>query len=124
MKKTDDTVRVLSPDLVVMQATVHRSLGNWLHLQSTMGVQLSPRRGRDHTVQGAMGFPSALLWSSRGFISFGSLIIALQVQMVHTPPLPLQHLSIGHESEECHTQAQDDLHRTCSSETTYTAQVV
>jgi hypothetical protein len=73
--------RSVVDDLVGMQATVHRSLGNWLHLQSAMGVQLSPRRGSSQAEQGAMGFPSALLWSSRGFISFGSLIIALQARV-------------------------------------------
>lgn len=67
-----------------MQATIHSSLGNWLRLQSDKGVQLPGlHRGSAQAVQGAMGFPSVLLWSSRGFVSFGSLVIVLQVRLVN-----------------------------------------
>lgn len=69
--------------LLMVQATVHSSLGNWLRLQEAMGAQSSPHTGTAQRVQGASGFPAVLLWSSRAFVSFGSLIIVLQVRASH-----------------------------------------
>ncbi|CAL8464921.1 g4456 [Coccomyxa elongata] len=74
----------VAPVLVLLlAATIHSSLGNWLRLQSDKGVQLPGlHRGSAQAVQGAMGFPSVLLWSSRGFVSFGSLVIVLQAYIL------------------------------------------